>query len=244
MTASPTDYTVALMRLAPLVKAGIFFAFLVTGIRSVAAQDMIVLRYGNIIDAEIEEVSKTEIRYKPCDNLDGPIIAIPLTDTLSIRYENGDTRIFNATAMDPDKFVFGFNANPIGLLSTFGPTVGFELGKGGFNTEINLMFPSAGLIGKNSGFGGLATFNRFWHSRIGGFYLGGGMGYTKVNLQRRYSFSESYYQTYPIFIFGANAGYKFVTRSGIYFRTGSFVGYGVGWGFYAKPDLTIGWTMK
>ena len=55
---------------------------------------------------------------------------------------------------------------------------------------------------------------------------------------------EDDYTWYSIFTLGVNIGYKFVTRSSIYFRTGSFVGTGFGWGVYVKPDVAIGWTMR
>jgi hypothetical protein len=53
-----------------------------------------------------------------------------------------------------------------------------ELGKGRFNTEINLIFPSLGglLHDVDKGFGVLTTFNGFWPILIGGGYLGGGLG--------------------------------------------------------------------
>ncbi|MDR1859043.1 MAG: hypothetical protein LBQ69_06190, partial [Treponema sp.] len=117
---------------------------------------------------------------------------------------------------------------------------------GHFNSEINLVFPFGG-------FGFLATFNGFWPSRIGGFYLGGGIGYAFYEAYfdgGRYYLSE-WYTAHSLAV-GLNIGYKFVTRSGLYFRTGIFVGYDFGslWNLgettpvYLKPDLAIGWTMR
>jgi hypothetical protein len=65
------------------------------GIFSVYAQDMIVLKDGNIIDAKVLEISPTEIRYKRFNHLDGPTIVVSIVDVLSIRYENGTSEIFN-----------------------------------------------------------------------------------------------------------------------------------------------------
>lgn len=62
-----------------------------------------------------------------------------------------------ATAIDPNRFIFGFNANPGGVL-TWGPAVGFELGKGNFNIEVNLVFPFAGAIGAEGGLLRLTAF--------------------------------------------------------------------------------------
>ncbi|WP_461253815.1 hypothetical protein [Treponema sp. R8-4-B8] len=207
------------------------------------------MKDGNIIEAKVTEISSAEVRYKRFDHLDGPTIVLSANNVLSIRYENGKVEKISAvpidgpktaqdvtqkiTAIDHNKFIFGINANPGGALGYIlsgsnagGPGINIELGKGNFNTEINLMIPIFG------GFIGLVTFNGFLPSKIGGFYLGGGIGlgvrFLNLNL--------------PI---GLNIGYKFVTKSGLYFRTGGFLGYN----FFAdslffKPDLAIGWTVK
>jgi len=242
---------------------------LIGGVFYINAQDIIVLKDGNMIEAKVVEIAPSEIKYKRFDHLDGPTIVVPANDVLSIRYENGRVEIINAapadvsktTANDPNRFRFGINANAGGALGYIwegGPGAGIniELGKGHFNSEINLMFP----IG---GFGSLFTFNYFWPSRIGGIYLGGGLGYAfyKVIDVRHYTVYNGAYSTVtedrsytehsiPL---GLNAGYKFVTRSGVYFRTGAFLGFDFGaaflmedWerAFYIKPDLAIGWTMR
>jgi hypothetical protein len=215
--------------------------FLLAGICSVSAQAMIILKDGNMIEAKVTEISPTEIRYKRFEHLDGPTIVIPAANVLSIRYENGTYDIINAgatknTAMDPNKFTFGINANAGGAIGyawggSTGAGINIELGKGRFNSEINLMFP----IG---GFGALVTFNGFWPSQIGGAYLGGGIGF---------SICEASDLSLTA---GLNAGYKFVTKSGLYFRTGGFVGFDFGFIWdgifpvYIKPDLSIGWTMR
>jgi len=239
----------------------LFLALLAGTVFSAHAQDLIVLRDGVMIEAKVTEISPTEIRYKRFDNLDGPTIVIPAANVLSIRYENGTSEIFNPvtgteqasdteqvaeqvtkqtkmpanTAMARDKFIFGINANLGGAISYVwdsgaGPSLSFEFGRGNFNSEINLMFPLYG-------FGVLATFNGFWPSRVGGAYFGGGVGV---------SFSVDFLSLTA----GINAGYKFVTKSGFYFRTGTFAGFDFGFMFdgifpvYIKPDLAIGWTMR
>jgi hypothetical protein len=63
---------------------------------AVNAQDMIIMKDGNIIDAKVMEIHPTEIRYKRLDNLDGPMIVIPSSGVLSIRYKNGTTDIISA----------------------------------------------------------------------------------------------------------------------------------------------------
>jgi len=167
---------------------GIFsVVFLAVGLFSVSAQDLIICRDGSVIESKVTEISTTEIKYKRFDYLDGPTIVIPASNVLSIRYENGREESINVapitkqktTAIDPNKFIFGINANAGGALNYIGgglgvpagPGINIELGKGHFNSEINLLFPFGG-------FGGLFLFNYFWHGRIGGFYLGGGVGFS------------------------------------------------------------------
>jgi len=236
---------------------GIFYVvFLAVGLWSVTAQDLVILREGSVIEAKVMEISPTEIRYKRFDYLDGPTVIVPTSNVLSIRYENGKVESINASsiagqknnnvesAIDQNKFIFGINANAGGALSMLidgnagGPGINIELGKGRFNGEINLMFPLGG-------FGALFTFNGFFPSKIGGFYLGGGIGFL---FHEVYSSSSGYIAfSLPV---GGNIGYKFVTKSGLFFRTGIFVGFDFGYiwsGTFPvciKPDLAIGWTMK
>jgi hypothetical protein len=216
-----------------------------------SAQDMIILKDGNMIEAKVEEISSLEIRYKRFDHLDGPTIVVPAANVLSIKYENGNYEIINPgtapqteksenTTTNTNKFRFGINANAGGALGYIweGPTgagINIELGKGKFNSEINLMLPVGG-------FGILATFNGFWPSSIGGFYLGGGIGFA---FYQYYDHDGRDYETVISGTIGLNIGYKFVTKSGLYFRTGSFLGFDFGRiPVYLKPDLAIGWTMK
>jgi len=222
------------------MKAFCFFSvvFLAVGLFSVSAQDLIILKDGNTIEAKVTKISPTEIQYKRFDHLDGPTIVIYASDVLSIRYENG--RVESIKASPANKFIFGINANAGGALGYIwggpsGPGINIELGKGKFNSEINLMFP-------NGGFGVLFTFNGFIPSKIGGFYIGGGIGFS--------FYENSSTVSLPL---GLNIGYKFVTKSGLYFRTGIFAGYDFFWDYkgsgsgipaYIKPDLAIGWTMK
>jgi hypothetical protein len=271
---------------------------LMAGIFSISAQDLIIFRDGSMMEAQVTEISPTEIRYRRIDHLDGPVVAIPVSNVLSIRYQNGRVEIFDTvpsagqarppeaaarstqpsrsenTAIDPNKFIFGVNTNPAGFVNyiwngSSGPSVGFEFGRGNFNSEINLMFPF-------SGFGALVTFNRFWHSQLGGAYFGGGVGFafydtwgeTEVWVEDRrwisWGGNSGYWHDDSRWVYnwerytavslpvGLNAGYKIVTRSGVYFRTGGFVGFDIGSFFnevftlpvYIKPDLAIGWTMR
>jgi len=71
------------------------FCFFAVGVFSVNAQDLIVLKNGNMIEAKVVEISPKEIRYKRADHLDGPTIVLPANDVLSIRYANGRTDVIS-----------------------------------------------------------------------------------------------------------------------------------------------------
>jgi len=62
--------------------------FFAGGVFSAAAQDLITLKNGSVIEAKVVEVSPVEIKYKNFNHLDGPLIIIPADSVLSIKYEN------------------------------------------------------------------------------------------------------------------------------------------------------------
>jgi hypothetical protein len=51
--------------------------------------DLITLKNGDEIKAKVIEVTLNEIKYKKCDNLDGPIYTVAKKDVFSIKYANG-----------------------------------------------------------------------------------------------------------------------------------------------------------
>lgn len=59
------------------------------------AQDIVVKKDGTTIKAKVTEVSRTEIKYKRFDNLNGPVYTISIAELLAINYENGNTESFN-----------------------------------------------------------------------------------------------------------------------------------------------------
>ena len=59
------------------------------------SQDIITTKTGEDILAKIAEISKTEVKYRKYDNLDGPLYTMLKSDILMIRYENGSKEIFN-----------------------------------------------------------------------------------------------------------------------------------------------------
>jgi TM2 domain-containing membrane protein YozV len=51
--------------------------------------DLIILNNGNDISVKVVEITSTEIKYKKCDNINGPIYSIQKSEVFSIRYSNG-----------------------------------------------------------------------------------------------------------------------------------------------------------
>ena len=133
-----------------------------------------------------------------------------------------------------NKLIVGINANAGGLIplgetiKSGGPSVNIEFIRNSFYSIINLSVP---IEGDNIGFGFSGIFNHLWKSKIGGFYLGGGIGYT--------------YQKEHFFTFGANVGYRFVTSIGMYFNTGGYIGGKVNEGITLdiKPILSVGYNF-
>lgn len=56
--------------------------------------DEIILRSGVIIKGKVTEIGVDEIKYKKCENLEGPTIAILKSEVFLIKYPNGTTDVF------------------------------------------------------------------------------------------------------------------------------------------------------
>lgn len=70
-----------------------------------AAQDVIVRRNGEEIEARVEEVGEQSIRYRKFSNLNGPIYSVSRGEVFVIRYESGDKDVitpFEEPAAAPD----------------------------------------------------------------------------------------------------------------------------------------------
>ena len=251
------------------ILAALFFALTVYA----NAQDMIVLLNGNMIEAKVEEITPIEIKYRRFDNLSGPLIVINKNEVFSIKYENGTVEVINsagqqaakpaAPILDPGKLYTSFSLEPSGFIAG-GPSASLEFSKGAFMSSVHASFPSLALNSTASGFGFGAggSLNYYWGGPIGGFFLGGTFewnmfpySYTVYNPYKTYDYiTDSFTGEYITektnshsFIIALNAGYKFVLKNGIYFRTGVAAGMSLSKffssGFYYKPDLATGYIF-
>jgi len=240
---------------------------------SATASDTIVLLNGNIIDAKIEEITPTEIKYRRADNLSGPLYTINKSEVLSIKYGNGTVEVINVQGQQaakskepilrPGQMYVAFSFDPSGLISG-GPSVSLELTKGHLISSFHASFPTLALNNKTKGFGfgfGM-SFNYFWGGPIGGFYLGPliewnmyPFSYTAYNPYADYNPVTDTYTGKSVkgktsshsFVLAGNLGYKFVLRNGVYFRTGVAVGMRASTffpaSFYYKPDIAGGYIF-
>lgn len=101
---------------------------------SALAQDIIILKSSEKIEAKIVEISSSEIAYKKVNYLDGPTFRLDLSEVLSVIYANGDVQVFNVTSKGQGAVNTGngngtaklnFNPTPQGRKRPFGITVGY-----------------------------------------------------------------------------------------------------------------------
>ena len=62
------------------------------------AQDVIVLKNANEIEAKVSAISPDAVTYKRWSNIDGPTYTIPKSDILYIKYQNGEKEIIQVQA--------------------------------------------------------------------------------------------------------------------------------------------------
>ena len=163
----------------------------------VNAQDMIILKDGNVIEAKVLEISPTEIRYKRFDHLEGPTIIIMAADVLSIRYENGRVEVINSSPRPatttpgipnipafPKAGGASEETKPNPRFNTIGAALGYQ-GVSAFGFTINGTVSPANYtffdfnlgLGFNSfAFNGRINFNAYVPFKIGGWYAGAGIG--------------------------------------------------------------------
>ena len=153
-------------------------------------------------------------------------------------------------ALNPKKWNIGVSLNMAGFIPFVGNglSVSADFTKGRFNTKIDIhsgfgvlqsMFECPHLFGIS------ANFHYFHPSRIGGFYAGVMLDYSFIRDNIRYNDYDDYYDEWHQFGLAGNFGYKFVTPSGVYFRTGAAVGWFFGEESFllVRPDLSIGYNF-
>ena len=65
--------------------------FIFTGL---SAQDLIIKKNGEEINAKIEEVGVSDIKYKKTDNIEGPVFTLLKENVFMIKFQNGTKEVF------------------------------------------------------------------------------------------------------------------------------------------------------
>jgi len=219
------------------------------------SHDMIILRDGNVINAIVTEISPTEIRYRRADNPTGPLFIIQTARVLSIRFENGTVETINPVTTSnqpranqptarpgrevPFRFSSeGFDPNRLAFSLTGGLTLqGIEITRGNYNSM--LYYSHVGPEVREGAIVYGLNFNYTTNRHNGGYHVGGFLEGGSYSFPRH----ELHYDFY--LGFGLNAGYKYVTPIGLYFRAGGHLGMGLGRDVYFlfRPDLGVGWKF-
>ncbi len=63
--------------------------------------DLLTLRNGDEINVKIIELTDNLVKYKRCDNIDGPLISISKSKVFSIEYKNGTKEVFKESEVAP-----------------------------------------------------------------------------------------------------------------------------------------------
>ena len=70
--------------------------YLLLCVVSAYAKDVITKTDGSTIDAKVEEITESVIKYRKASNTTGPVYTIPIASVATILYENGTTDTFNS----------------------------------------------------------------------------------------------------------------------------------------------------
>lgn len=67
-----------------------------------SAQDVIIKRNGDEIQALVTEINNQNVKYKKYSNQDGPTYSLPVSDVFMIRFENGEKEVFSPAVSGPE----------------------------------------------------------------------------------------------------------------------------------------------
>ena len=126
--------------------------------------DNIILKNGEEISAKIIEITPDLIKYKKCDNLDGPLISIYKGDVLMLRYNDGSKELFNNEVRDSQKDNKNSGVPTAGILS-------LTLSLVAFLVPMPLLF---GIVIGGAGFiSGLGSLDeKYWGLSLAGMIIG------------------------------------------------------------------------
>ncbi|MDA0682305.1 MAG: hypothetical protein O2781_03015 [Bacteroidetes bacterium] len=126
--------------------------------------DNIILKNGEEISAKIFEITPDLIKYKKCDNLDGPLISIYKDDVFMLRYHDGSKDLFN------DEVIENKNANKNSEVPLAG-ILSLSFSLFAFLVPLPLLF---GVLLAGAGFiSGLGSLDeKYWGLSLAGVIIG------------------------------------------------------------------------
>ena len=82
---------------------------------SVEECDIIYFKNGKEVMGKVLEIGETQLKYKACENLDGPVIVLNKSEIYLIRYPNGSTTSIVSEDKKPDSNINNNNSNNINI---------------------------------------------------------------------------------------------------------------------------------
>jgi len=106
--------------------------------------DNMLLRNGEEISVKIIEIGTTEIKYKKCDNLEGPTISVLKKNVFMITYPNGSKDVFKEEVATSNQSS-NSNVQPTQQRTNGFAIASFVLGITGFGSLLAIIFGSIAL---------------------------------------------------------------------------------------------------
>ena len=84
------------------MKKQIILTMLSLSALNVAAQDIIVMKNGDEVEAKVTKVGTTEVEYHKWSNQDGPVYSVAKSDVFMVKYKNGEKDVFDKAPAKSD----------------------------------------------------------------------------------------------------------------------------------------------
>ena len=107
-------------------KFSLSLIFILLACLTANAQDIIIKKNSERIDAKILEVSDSEVSYKKTDYIDGPTFIVKTSEISSIIYSNGEVQAFIVSDnKGSNNGKIRFNSEPVSRKRPFGLSIGY-----------------------------------------------------------------------------------------------------------------------
>lgn len=177
------------------MKKLIFLVAAVLCLAEAAAQDVIVRRNGEEIEARVEEVGEQSIRYRKFSNPSGPVYSVSRSEVFVIRYESGDKDVitpFEEPAADaaPDVRTTAQAAQQAMERSkqwNLGVKANMGLSFWSVKDDMQSLVNDSGYgsyigVSSSPGFGyGLQLFAEYYFRKTGEGHIGVGLGFMQMS---------------------------------------------------------------